>query len=81
MSEVKLRARKPKDSSLDTERARKIYGINIPKLEECIREFVREYKESEPLNIVLQKLLHSYHPLLIQATYTGFEKSIRSKKQ
>jgi len=46
MSEVRLKAKRPRDSSLSTERTRGVYGINIPKLEECVREFVKECKES-----------------------------------
>ena len=44
MNEVRLIAKRPRDSSLDTSRAESI-GIKLPSLEECLKDFVLMYKE------------------------------------
>ncbi len=43
MEDVKLVARRPRDSSLNTEKARML-GVAIPSVEECVRDFVNVYK-------------------------------------
>lgn len=44
MNEIKLVARRPRDSSLDTSKARSI-GIEILPLDECLRNFVTTYRK------------------------------------
>jgi len=44
MNEVKLVARRPRDSSLDTSKARNI-GIELPSLNECLRDFIATYRK------------------------------------
>jgi len=44
MDEVKLVARRPRDSSLDTSKARGL-GIELPPLEECLRDFAVTYRK------------------------------------
>jgi len=42
LAEARLRAPRPRDSSLDTSRAREA-GIGLPPIRECIRGFIRDY--------------------------------------
>jgi len=44
MREVKLVARRPKDSSLDASRARNM-GIELPPLDECLKDFIVTFKK------------------------------------
>jgi len=44
MDEVKLVARRPRDSSLDTSKARSL-GIELPPLDGCLKDFVAVYRE------------------------------------
>jgi dTDP-4-dehydrorhamnose reductase len=43
MDELRLAARRPRDSSLDTSWARSL-GLDLPGLEECLRDFISTYK-------------------------------------
>jgi dTDP-4-dehydrorhamnose reductase len=50
MGELRLAARRPRDSSLDTSKARSL-GLDLPGLEESLRDFISTYKlmaENEP---------------------------------
>ena len=40
ISNVKLVARRPRDSSLDTSRALSL-GIQMPPIQECVRDFIK----------------------------------------
>jgi len=42
LSEARLVARRPRDSSLDTSRAQR-EGLTMPPMEECIRDFIKTY--------------------------------------
>ncbi len=44
MHEIKLVAKRPRDSSLDTSKAKSL-GISLPPLRECLRDFVSTYRK------------------------------------
>ena len=43
MKELKLAARRPRDSSLDTSKAI-LLGLAIPPQEECVKHFIKHYR-------------------------------------
>lgn len=42
--DLDLPARRPRDSSLDSSKARELYGVRLPSIVEAVRDFVRLYK-------------------------------------